>query len=442
MSEFSEQLPRRLFLLCAAAVVLSGAFFYGALAQRANLPPIPWIKKVYFDVKEVLSPSDQVLETTGTVNERAASTLIPGALQDGLVLVSGDVEKRKTMVRVMDRDGRVIHEWRAFWSDIWGDDEGDFPERPRTGVYLHGVELLPDGSLVANFEHQSTFRLDICGDVMWKLDNLGHHSVHYADDETLWVSGEDRDAGLNSGFPNHDDPIRSWTLDNIDLDGKVLRSIPVIEVLLKNGLEGLLYLSSLRNGAPRVRGDTLHLNDVETFPAEFESEMFNPGDLLISLRNINAVMVLDPDTLEVKFLSIGGFVRQHDPDFLPGDKISVFDNFNHTMAPEFDQPYSRIVEIDARNGEMTSILDDESESLFFTEIMGQHQRLENGNILVVSSGEGRVLEYTADGRLAWRYENTIRGEKMRIYGSKVLPPAFDEAFFKQRAASCNNPVQS
>lgn len=436
-----ETVSKRIFLACLAIALMGAAFIWGALAFRSNLPPIPQMRGVYYMVKEVFVPSDEVLETTGVVHEVAVSTRLPDALQAGLVLVAGDIEKRKTAVRIVDRTGRVIHEWRPFWSEIWGDDEGDFPSRPYAGMYLHGVELLPDGSLVANFEHQSTFRLDPCGDVLWKLDNLGHHSVHYADDNTLWVSAENKIASGKTGFPNHQAPLRSWTLQNISLDGEVLSTIPVIEIILKNDLHGLLYMSSKRNSAPIVTGDTLHLNDVETFPADFESEVFNPGDLLISLRNINAVMVVDPKTLEIKFVSMGRFVRQHDPDFLIGDRISVFDNRSFTLAPEAGPKVSRIVEIDARSGEVASVLDGSAEESFFTEIMGQHQRLENGNILVVSSGEGRVREFTPDGRIAWSYENRVGEKNMRIYGSEVLSSEFDEAFFEEKRAACRDSVQ-
>ena len=52
MSEFFEELPRRIFIACLALVVVGGAFLYGALAFRNDLPPIPQLKVVRttFDV--------------------------------------------------------------------------------------------------------------------------------------------------------------------------------------------------------------------------------------------------------------------------------------------------------------------------------------------------------------------------------------------------------
>jgi hypothetical protein len=438
----SHNLSRVAFRVSATLIALGSAFLYGAVASRSNLPPIPQLQAAYQMVREVLFTSDRILETSAVIHDEPVATLMPSALQPGLVLVAGDVADRETAVRIIDRDGLIVHEWRPKWREIWTDEEGDFPNRPVEGMYLHGMELLDDGSLVANFEHQSTFRVDACGNVLWKLDNLGHHSVHLANDGTLWVSAEDRVSGEQARFPNHVAPIRSWTLQNISLDGVVLESILVIDVLRKSGLEGLLYLSGQQNGAPIVTGDTLHLNDVETFPEGLQSEFFRPGDLLISLRNINAIMVLDRETHIVKYLSIGGFVRQHDPDFIAGDRISVFDNRSFTLADEAGPPSSRIVEIAVGSGDLTTVLDGRGKEPFFSEIMGVHQRLENGNILVVPSGEGRVLEFTASGDLAWRYDNRVEPRlNRRVYMARVLPLQMNEAFFKGQAAKCRERVQ-
>jgi hypothetical protein len=353
-------------------------------------------------------------------------------------MVVDDVGGRNTAVRVLDRAGAVLHEWRVVWSEIWSPAEGGFAEPPVGEMYLHGATLLPDGSLVANFEHRSTVRLDPCGGVVWKLDNLGHHSVHLADDGTIWVAAETPVDSGETGYPNHRAPLRSWTLQNISAEGEVLRTLPVIDLFLQNGIEGLLYMSSLRNGAPVVSGDTLHLNDVETFPEGLASELFEPGDLMVSLRNINGLFVFDGEDLTLKFDSVGRFMRQHDPDFMAGDVISVFDNRNFTVDGDFGPPESRIVEIDAATGAARPVLDRSAEEGFFTEIMGQHQRLENGNILVVSSGEGRVLEFTPEGRLAWAYENQDGPRTRRVYGAEILSDRMDAAFFRAAAARCGD----
>ena len=212
----------------------------------------------------------------------------------------------------------------------------------------------------------------------------------------------------------------------------------MLDILRENDLLGLMYLSTQKNRLPVVREDTLHLNDIETFPANLASDLFRPGDIMISLRNINTVLVVDSETLGVKFRTTGIFLRQHDPDFMANDVISVFDNRNLLPSTGPEERHSRIIEIDARTGEAHIVLSGRGEVPFFTAIMGVHQRLANGNALVTSSREGRLLELTADGELVWEYQNRIDGGRNGLLTQgQVLPPQMDRAFFDAARAECS-----
>src|SRR5207247_1345506 len=117
-----------------------------------------------------------------------------------------------------------------------------------------------------------------------------------------------------------------FTVVEVSPDGRLLSERSVFDVLLANGLRGLLHMASGNNPSTMVSGDTLHLNDVETFPSSMSPGIFQPGDVMISLRNISAIVVFDPHTLRIRFMTIGRTLRQHDPDFVDGNTISVFDN--------------------------------------------------------------------------------------------------------------------
>ena len=305
---------------------------------------------------------------------------------------------------------------------------------PGDGMYLHGIDVLPDGSYVANYEHLGSFRMDVCGEVMWKKENLGHHAAYYdQDDNTIWLTTENKTPSTEPSMYN----VRDWTLQQISPGGELLQEISVIDILKKNGLSGLLYMASLHNESVAVRGDTLHLNDVEIFPERYDSTVFAPGDIMFSLRNINAVFVVDPETLEIKFKSVGQVLRQHDPDFTPDGNITVFDNNNlqPTIGPDRGQSY--ILRIDTETNEIETLAGDREENRFFTDIMGTHQVLPNGNILVNSSGQGRVFEFSPEGDPLWRWSNLgTNGSNNRVYGVIGLPPEMDAAFFEEAVAAC------
>ena len=117
----------------------------------------------------------------------------------------------------------------------------------------------------------------------------------------------------------------------ISPQGELLQTISLMKLLKDNGYDGLMNLSTLIGREPRVSGDVYHLNDVEVFPRSLPEGVFKHGDVMVSLRNINTVLVFDPKALKIRFVSTGQFVRQHDPDFIDGNRFSVYDN--NLVAP-------------------------------------------------------------------------------------------------------------
>ena len=222
----------------------------------------------------------------------------------------------------------------------------------------------------------------------------------------------------------------------ISQNGEILREISVFDLLIDNNLKGLLYLSTLKNGVTTVTGDTLHLNDVETFPSSLSEGVFKHGDVMISLRNINAILVFNPEDMRIRFLSIGNVLRQHDPDFLDGNTISVFDNKN--LFPDNDGEYSKIVELSALEGSVTEHFTGSEKLPFFANIMGKHQLLSTGNLLITEAPLGRAFEISPEGKLLWEYYNIVDDGIVGLLDeAQRLPVEFDASFFTRAASACN-----
>jgi hypothetical protein len=172
--------------------------------------------------------------------------------------------------------------------------------------------------------------------------------------------------------------------------------------------------------------------------------VFKHGDVMISLRNINTVVVFDPDTLKIRHVMTGTFLRQHDPDFIDGNTVSLYDNnnlildrFDNTSgSPILDQS-SRIIKILATSADVSVLYEGTPTQPFFSNIMGNHQILENGNILIAETRAGRAFEVTSDGTLVWEHFNIIEPGLLGIVeDAQRLPPDFNEAFFAKIAANC------
>jgi hypothetical protein len=340
-------------------------------------------------------------------------------------------------VRVIDAQGNIVHQWGIDWFRLWPNadhlPEKDLP-KIQPGVHIHGAEIMANGDLVFNFEHLGLMRLDPCGKVVWRLPYRTHHSVFVDQQGDLWVSGQiDHDSSL-PGLRSRPGVIEP-TLLRISPSGEIMQEIRVLKLLEENGLPGLAFMTTQARSKPMVAGDILHLNDVEVFPASMTEGFFKAGDIMFSLRNINAVFVVEPDSLKIKYSSIGRYVRQHDPDFIDGNRISVFDNNNKGEMTQ--GVYSRIVIEDARSGELTVAFEGSKRIPFFTHIMGKHQWLSNGNLLVSASSYGRVFEVSPAGELVWEFTNiTEPGYAGIVEEAERLAAQFDTEFFKEKAAQC------
>lgn len=433
--------------LLGVIVILLAGIVYGHFATVNEWPISKRLDFIRGSFSDVIENSKRPILMAIPNRGISLENIAPDRLAPGLVMLAGLGPDYRNFIRVVDRNGTIIHEWKPGWFDIWGKDrEGFDPVRlPQSdpGAVLHGVEILPNGDFLVNFEHLSTLRATPCGDVVWKLKNHGHHFVHIADDDTIWVGSDRTITNGETGYQNHNAPLNSWAIQQLSMDGKIIQTVEVIDILRENDLLGLLHMSALGDETTVVSGDTTHLNDVDIFPEHMESQVFSPGDIMISLRNINTVIVVDPVNFKVKFQATGNFLRQHDADFAPGDKILVYDNRNLSLPGE---PYatqgwlqSRIVELDARTGKSRVAFQGEGKSRFYSVIMGRQQLLENGNLMIVSPVEGRAMEVSPNGDLLWQIFNVLDENYYGLMSeAHVLPQFMDKEFFESRRANCRN----
>jgi hypothetical protein len=79
----------------------------------------------------------------------------------------------------------------------------------------------------------------------------------------------------------------------------------------------------------------------------------------------------------------------------------VFDNGVWGQLPGRDFRGSRILRHDPADGSTETLYPVEESQVFFSWIMGTHQKLPNGNRLITQSTSGRVIEVTDTGKVVW-----------------------------------------
>jgi hypothetical protein len=180
-------------------------------------------------------------------------------------------------------------------------------------------------------------------------------------------------------------------------------------VIYRSDEEGLLFPNG-RSGPTHEQNypddNITHLNDVEIYEMSNagDGHVFEHGDIMVSLRNLNLILVIDPDTETIKWSRTGPYLRQHDPDFLPDGSILVFDNrMDNADGAVFGG--SRILAIDPATQDVSVRYEGNGDDLFYTDIMGKHQRLPGGNVLITESQAGRAFEVAQNGEIVWAYVN-------------------------------------
>jgi hypothetical protein len=118
----------------------------------------------------------------------------------------------------------------------------------------------------------------------------------------------------------------------------------------------------------------------------------------------------------------GPWLNQHDPDILPDGTISIFDNRRLRgrgegeplggMSRLFDG--SRILSIDPASDAIRTVYEGTADNPFYTNVMGKHQDLDNGNLLIAQSEGGRVFEIADNGEIVWEYINRYDEDNVAV----------------------------
>ena len=318
-----------------------------------------------------------------------------------------------------------------------------------SGTVLHTIELpdpgegsdcmlVPDGkggflALV----WPALFRIGRDSTVQW-VSRRGHHHDLALDGQGRIYTLSEKPGVLYHGL--YTLPIQDHSILVLDLDGAVVREIelsPLFRGSIPLGRLEVMSRLSLRQDpeAYELASDVYHPNTISVLDRRLA--IGQRGDLLLCLRELDLIVVLDPDREAVVWRwGRGRLDHPHHPSLLPNGHLLIFDNGSR-------RGWSRLVELDPVNRTIVwSYRGDPPES-FFTEIQGAAQPLPNGNVLVTESAKGRVFEVTRDGEIVWEFWNPDRtedGERRRVYRMQRFAP--EELGFQERLAAAGEPSLS
>ena len=388
------------------------AYAYGLAVGHYKFPPYYFIKSGFNAAKYWMD--DNLRHFAGARPDEnirparhqgsGATVHRPGQSQKGLTLITS-MWQNTNGIDLIDLNGVLIHKWRVSLNTI-------FPETKRRpfplkdwDTLINGVLPYPNGDVIFIMAEGGLVKIDKRSNVLWKLDHPVHHSIHEDKEGNLWVPGTKNHSQAVERLPFFQPPFAEELLLKVSPDGKILREISILNIFIKSGLEALFLVSSGKTLIRKIY-DITHLNDIEILDETMAPQfpLFNEGDIMVSMNNLNLIVIIDSVTEKIKWWMTGPFNRQHDPDFLPNGRIAVFDN-RSDLAEGEKLGGSRILSIDPVSRKIDIIYQSGPKNKFYTEYMGRHQFLPNGNILITETLAGRIFEINSQGEIVWSYIN-------------------------------------
>lgn len=414
--------PRRnsLFSCLSLLGVVSLGYLLGAAVIYFDLPSSAFLRKAFlagqtwYERRDDASSSDEKssVPAVGQI-DRSDKTC------DGFTLCMYGKGSQAVLINMR---GEMVHQWHVPFSQIWRDPPHLHGPIEDAKVYFSGGHVYPNGDLLAVIEGPITLRnpsngqglvkLDKNSRILWKHAAKCHHDVDVAEDGTIFALQNEMVDQVPLGLSYLPTPCMADFVDIITPEGRLRKRIALLEAIQDSpyaALFRILERPGTSSGAESMgaswtppsldearRRDVLHSNAIKVLRRALAPKfpLCKEGQLLISVRNLNALILLDPDSGKVVWGARGPWLAQHDPSFLDNGRLLLFDNLGSARG-------SSVVEYDPQTQAVPWIYPADKGTPFYSDIRGMTQRLPNGNTLIVNSRAGEVFEVTSDHEVVW-----------------------------------------
>jgi hypothetical protein len=343
---------------------------------------------------------------------------------DGFTLYTTTEGARATLI---DMRGETVHEWALPFSKAWPRPP-HIPSPVDDGqIHWFRCHLFPNGDLLAIYVTDidtpygyGLVKLDKDSKLLWAYPGRVHHDIDVAEDGKLYTLSQKLERQLPPGMEFLPSPYIADSLVVLSPDGRELDNMPILDLfhnspyalmltLITDGLAPVSISPAPGITPPpsvaaaqgsltelQAKGDFIHANSVRVLSRALAPKfpLFKPGQVLISLRNLDLLAVVDTHTRSVVWATKGIWRIQHDADFLANGHLLLYDNSGSVKG-------CRILEYDPITQAIPWAYSNENALPFTALFRGMKQRLPNGNTLIVDPDNGRMFEVTLDKELVW-----------------------------------------
>lgn len=410
----------------ATAGIAVLAFIAGAFTARFDTFPYPQLFASAFDSLEEVGGHVQVgepsLEAINFWHERLSDeeglvTHVPDKSFSGYTFYTS---AHFHGALLLDVDGEPVHQWELDFEEVWPDPPHVESVSARR-IYWRSAHLYPNGDVLVQFYAAGATpygyglaKVDRDSELLWSYPRNVHHDMYVAEDGTIYTIDQafrDTREDPVPGNEHLDPELLEDFIVKLSPEGEELQRVAVFDALASSGYQHVISLHTLgrEEGAS---WDPLHTNSLTLLSEEFAAhhELFEPGQVMISMRSIDTVAVVDMDDERVVWANRGFWFHQHDPDVLDNGNLLIFDNRGH-LGPSGG---SRLLEVDPITMRLEWMYAGTPQEPFFSEIRSNQQVLPNGNLLINEHNTGRIFEITRDHKIVWEYHNPYSQEEWGV----------------------------
>jgi outer membrane protein assembly factor BamB len=416
---------QRIQIVLAIVIVCFLAFVGGAFVAEFKVFPYP---QIFADAFAYMHASEERTETEEEAQVEQEKVKPKGRVSvaatseafDGYTFLTFDVGRPYT-AWLIDMQGNVVHEWRKPLRQIWSTPPHRDKPSPDNAIAFRYAELFPNGDMITVLKASGDtpdgyglVKLDKDSNLIWAAaDNFHHHFSIASDGRIFGTTHQWRDTQARpvAGAPYLSKKVLEDFVVELSPEGKELSRVSLLDAIAAPEFQTLLGSSLFRDHGAKS-WDRLHPNDVEIIEADFAAHhaFMKPGMVMISLRDLDALIVVDMTSGKMVWATRGAWVRQHDPDLLPNGNVLLFDNRGDDVKPSG----SRILELNPSSGKIVWSYAGNPKRKFRSDKAGGQELLPNGNVLISEDDNGRVFEVTREGKIVWEYRDARLHQATRV----------------------------
>jgi hypothetical protein len=336
--------------------------------------------------------------------------------------------------RLIDMRGNVVHRWNLPFGRAWPSPK--HVRHPVADEQVHWFRCRMDanGDLLAIYQADTDTphgyglaKLDKDSKLIWAYSGNAHHDLDEDENGKIYTISHEIVAEKPKGLSNIPTPYLADYLVVISADGRELEKVPILEafrdspyalnlsVIEASETPGSVAAPPPGPGAgppisapmpsPRAlmdssteAGDILHTNSVKVLSKAMAAKfpMFQPGQVLISVRRLDTIAVLDIRKRAIVWAAHGIWRQQHDAEFLGNGRLLIYDNSGWGHG-------ARVLEYDPATQAVPWSYPDDDAVKLLASARGMKQRLPNGNTLIVDPDGGRLLEVSRAKEVVWEF---------------------------------------